>query len=49
MFCEPVNCVMGAMDPVRVLPGETALVLGGGPIGLYYACLLYTSAMRPIS
>lgn len=40
VFCEPVNCVMGAMDTVRVLPGETALVLGGGPIGLYYAMLL---------
>ena len=40
VFCEPVNCVMGAMDMVRVLPGDNALVLGGGPIGLYYAMLL---------
>lgn len=40
VFCEPVNCVMGAMDQVRVLPGETVLVLGAGPIGLYSAMLL---------
>ena len=40
VFCEPVNCVMGAMDKIRLLPGETALVLGGGPIGLYFTMLL---------
>lgn len=40
VFCEPVNCVMGAMDQVRALPGDNALILGGGPIGLYYAMLL---------
>lgn len=40
VFAEPVKCVMGAMDWVRVLPGETALVLGGGPIGLYFVMLL---------
>ncbi len=40
IFAEPVKCVMGAMDWVRVLPGETVLVLGGGPIGLYFIMLL---------
>lgn len=40
IFAEPVKCVMGAMDWLRVLPGETALVLGGGPIGLYFIMLL---------
>ena len=39
VFCEPVKCVMGAMDMVRLLPGETALILGGGPIGLYFTML----------
>ena len=40
VFAEPVNCVMGAMNKIRVLPGETALVLGAGPIGLYFTMLL---------
>ena len=39
VFCEPVKCVMGAMDMVRLLPGETVLILGGGPIGLYFVML----------
>lgn len=40
VFGEPVNCVMGAMSKIRVLPGECALVLGAGPIGLYFTMLL---------
>ena len=40
VFIEPLNCVMGAMDKIRLLPGETALVLGAGPIGLYFTELL---------
>ncbi len=42
VFAEPVNCVMGAVNKVRALPGETVLVLGAGPIGLYFA-MLYKS------
>jgi threonine dehydrogenase-like Zn-dependent dehydrogenase len=40
VFTEPLNCVMGGMDKIRLLPGETVLVLGGGPIGLYFTSLL---------
>lgn len=40
VFAEPVNCVMGAMNKIRVLPGENTLVLGAGPIGLYFTMLL---------
>lgn len=32
--------MMGAMNKLRLLPGETALVLGAGPIGLYFTMLL---------
>lgn len=40
IFAEPLNCVMGAVDKVRLLPGETVLVMGAGPIGLYFIKLL---------
>ena len=40
VFCEPVNCVMGAVNKVRLLPGESVLVQGAGPIGLIFIMLL---------
>ena len=40
IFTEPLNCVMSGMDKLRLLPGETAVVIGAGPIGLYYIQLL---------
>jgi threonine dehydrogenase-like Zn-dependent dehydrogenase len=40
VFAEPVNCVMGAMNKIRLLPGQSALVFGAGPIGLYFTMLL---------
>lgn len=43
VFCEPVKCVMGAMDMVRLLPGESVVILGGGPIGLYFT-MFYKAA-----
>lgn len=40
IFAEPLNCVMGAVKKLKVMPGDTALVLGGGPIGLYFTTLM---------
>lgn len=40
IFAEPLNCVMGAVKKLKVMPGDTVLVLGGGPIGLYFTTLL---------
>lgn len=40
IFAEPLNCVMGAMDKLRLLPGENVLIMGAGPIGLYFTKLL---------
>lgn len=40
IFAEPLNCVMGGVVRLKVEPGMTAVVLGGGPIGMYYARLL---------
>jgi len=40
IFAEPLTCVVSAVNKVRLLPGETVLVLGAGPIGLYFTMLL---------
>lgn len=40
IFAEPLTCVLNAVDKVRLLPGESVLILGGGPIGLYFASLM---------
>jgi threonine dehydrogenase-like Zn-dependent dehydrogenase len=40
IFAEPLNCVMGAIKKLKILPGMTCLVLGGGSIGLYFTALL---------
>ena len=42
IFAEPLNCVMGAVKKLKIMPGDTVLVLGGGPIGLYFTTLLHT-------
>lgn len=50
IFAEPLTCVMSAVDKVRLLPGETAVVIGAGPIGLYFLSLLKANgAGRTIS
>lgn len=40
-FLEPLNTVLKGVQTARVEPGETALVIGQGPIGL-----LFTQALR---
>lgn len=41
VFAEPVNCCMGGIQKLgNMMPGQTAVVLGAGPIGLYYLKLL---------
>lgn len=40
IFAEPLNCVMGAIKKLKIMPGDTCLVLGGGPIGLYFTTML---------
>lgn len=40
IFAEPLNCVMGAVKKLKVMPGDTVLILGGGPIGLYFTAMM---------
>lgn len=40
-FLEPLNTILKGVETLRVQPGETALVIGQGPIGL-----LFTQALR---
>lgn len=39
IFAEPLNCVMGALKHVQITPGSSVLILGGGPIGMYFTAL----------
>jgi len=36
VFAEPLSCVVNAFQKIQVFPGETAVVLGAGPIGQYF-------------
>jgi len=40
---EPLACAVSCMKKVSFMPGETAVVLGAGPIGLFFVGLLKAS------
>ena len=40
IFAEPVTCVMNGIKRIQLVPGETVLILGAGPIGIYFASIL---------
>jgi L-iditol 2-dehydrogenase len=35
-FVEPVACCIHGWEPLKILPGDTVLIVGGGPIGLIH-------------
>ena len=39
-FAEPLACVINGTQKIRVQPGETVLVIGGGPIALLFVQML---------
>jgi len=47
-LAEPLACVVNATEKVRVQPGETAVVLGAGPIGLLFTSLFKASGAAKI-
>lgn len=40
IFAEPFSCVVNGTVKVKLIPGESVVILGAGPIGLYYTALL---------
>lgn len=40
IFAEPMSCVVNGSTKLALHPGETVLILGAGPIGLYYTALM---------
>jgi len=48
IFAEPLACVVNSMHKIQLDVGENALVLGAGPIGLYFTQLLKASGAGKI-
>ena len=45
---DPVGCVLTSIDKLQPMLGEPALILGAGPIGLYFIMMLKQIGMRKI-
>ncbi|GFP25222.1 hypothetical protein HKBW3S25_00680 [Candidatus Hakubella thermalkaliphila] len=43
VFAEPLSCVLNAVRKISLEPGENVLILGAGPIGLYFTQILKAS------
>jgi threonine dehydrogenase-like Zn-dependent dehydrogenase len=39
VFTELLSCVVGGTEKVRIQPGETAVILGAGPVGLMFTLI----------
>jgi threonine dehydrogenase-like Zn-dependent dehydrogenase len=48
IFTEPVSCVLNGLKKLHLQPGVSAVVLGAGPIGLYFIKLLKIGGAKPI-
>lgn len=47
-LAEPLACVLNGTQTARPHPGETALVLGAGPIGLIFAAIYKAAGARKV-
>lgn len=48
VFAEPLACVANACRKLGFYPGESAVVLGGGPIGQYFAGMARAGGCSPV-
>jgi L-iditol 2-dehydrogenase len=48
-FIEPVNTCMKGIETLRLIPGETVLVMGQGPIGIILSVLARRCGVRVIT
>lgn len=47
-FLEPLSCVMHSINSVNMLRGDTAVILGAGPIGLLHLMVLKTIGIKVV-
>jgi threonine dehydrogenase-like Zn-dependent dehydrogenase len=48
VFAEPLSCVVNAVDKLKPQPGESAVILGAGPIGLLFIQMLVATGVKPL-
>lgn len=48
IWTEVLSCIVGSVDNVKAMPGETVAVLGGGPAGALHALLFLAAGARVI-
>ena len=48
VYAELLSCVMGGTGKVRVQPGDSAVILGGGPAGLMFLLFLKAAGASPV-
>ncbi len=39
IFAEPLNVALGGMKKIKVMPGDNVVIVGDGPIGMYFCRL----------
>jgi threonine dehydrogenase-like Zn-dependent dehydrogenase len=47
-LAEPLSCVLNGTGQAAIAPGESALIIGGGPIGLLYLLLFKAAGAFPV-
>ncbi len=47
-LAEPLSCVLNGTSQAGISPGESALIIGGGPIGLLYLLLFKAAGAFPV-
>ncbi|MBV7329092.1 alcohol dehydrogenase catalytic domain-containing protein [Chloroflexi bacterium TSY] len=48
VWIEPLSCVVNGTDRYRIQPGQTAVVIGAGPIGALHGMMLKAAGARVI-